>query len=212
MAMSANAVLMKFFKLPPAVRMMLALAGFGSLATVLFTLLPALRTRKGQMWVLIIGGCVLVLVLIIWGIRRMIWGKKTSAMSGALEGQGPSRGDIAEQEGIYREKFRAKLAELKTNGLSVYKLPWFILIGEPGCGKTASLIHSGLDFPLGKDEVPGFGGTRNYNWWFTNEAVILDTAGADLVPRGGARPTSPSGNTSSKCSRNSARAARSTAW
>ena len=50
-------------------------------------------------------------------------------------------------------------------------------MGAPGSGKTATLINSGLDFPLGKDEVPGFGGTRNYNWWFTNNAVILDTAG-----------------------------------
>ncbi|RMF85806.1 MAG: hypothetical protein D6744_00800 [Planctomycetota bacterium] len=175
--MSANAVLMKFFKLPPAMRMILALAGFGSLATILFTVLPALRTRQGRMWVLLIAGIGLVLFLLIWGIRRLIWGKKSSQLAGALESQGPTRGDIAEQEQIYREKFRNKLAELKTNGLSVYKLPWFMLIGEPGCGKTASLIHSGLDFPLGKDEVPGFGGTRNYNWWFTNEAVILDTAG-----------------------------------
>ena len=177
MAMSANAVMMKFFKLPPAMRMVLALAGFGSLASIIFMLLPALRTREGKMWVLIIGGIGLLLFLLIWGIRRMFFKKKSSQLSDALESQGPTRGDIAEQEKIYREKFRAKLADLKTNGLNVYKLPWFVLMGEPGCGKTASLIHSGLDFPLGKDEVPGFGGTRNYNWWFTNDAVILDTAG-----------------------------------
>ncbi|MFQ5806266.1 MAG: type VI secretion protein IcmF/TssM N-terminal domain-containing protein [Phycisphaerae bacterium] len=175
--MSANAVLMKFFKLPPAVRMMLALAGFGSLATILFMLLPSLRTREGRIWLLIIAGIGLVIFLVIWGIRRAFFKKKSSELSEALDSQGPTRGDIAEQEQIYREKFRAKLTDLKTNGLSVYKLPWFVLMGEPGCGKTASLIHSGLDFPLGKDEVPGFGGTRNYNWWFTNDAVILDTAG-----------------------------------
>ncbi len=177
MAMSANAVMMKFFKLPPAMRMLLALAGFGSLATIVFMLLPALRTREGKMWVLIIGGIGLVLFLMVWGIRRLFFKKKSSQLNDALDSQGPTRGDIAEQEQIYREKFRAKLADLKSNGLNVYKLPWFVLMGEPGCGKTASLIHSGLDFPLGKDEVPGFGGTRNYNWWFTNDAVILDTAG-----------------------------------
>jgi len=175
--MSLNAVLMRFFKLPPAVRMLLAVAGFGSLASIVFWLMPSLRTPRGRIWVLIIGGIGLVIFLIFWGLRRAFFRKRSSQLSGALESQGPTRGDIAEQEQIYREKFRAKLAELKANGLSVYKLPWFVLMGEPGCGKTASLIHSGLDFPLGKDEVPGFGGTRNYNWWFTNEAVILDTAG-----------------------------------
>ncbi|MGD8450407.1 MAG: type VI secretion protein IcmF/TssM N-terminal domain-containing protein [Phycisphaerae bacterium] len=174
---SMNSVLQKFFNLPPAVRMALAVAGFGSMASIIYFLLPALRTKQGRIWLLIIAGCALVLVLLIWGLRRLFFGRKSSKLAGALESQGPTRGDIAEQEQVYRTKFQGKLAELKANGLSVYRLPWFVLVGEPGCGKTASLIHSGLDFPLGKDEVPGFGGTRNYNWWFTNDAVILDTAG-----------------------------------
>ena len=175
--MSVNAVLMKFFKLPPALRMMLALAGFGSLATLLFAIVRLVRSGRGLMILLIVAGIGLALLLLFWGIRRLLFRKKSTELSNALDSQGPTRGDVAEQEQIYREKFRSKLVDLKTNGLSVYKLPWFVLVGEPGCGKTASLIHSGLDFPLGKDEVPGFGGTRNYNWWFTNEAVILDTAG-----------------------------------
>lgn len=174
---SVNDVLMKFFKLPPAVQMMLALLGFGSLATLVFAILPILKTTRGKIIAVIIVGVGLAIFGIIWLIRRMLSGKKSSQLGSALGSQGPTRGDIAEQEQIYREKFRAKLAELKTNGLSVYKLPWFVLMGEPGCGKTSTLTNSGLDFPLGRDEVPGFGGTRNYNWWFTNEAVILDTAG-----------------------------------
>jgi hypothetical protein len=175
--MSVNAVLMKFFKLPPAVRMMLALLGFGSLASILFRFVPGLRSTRGLIWMMIIFGVGLVVFLVVWGVRRVFRRKKSAELGSALESQGPSRGDIAEQERIYREKFHSKLSDLKANGLSVYHLPWFVLMGEPGCGKTASLINSGLDFPLGKDEVPGFGGTRNYNWWFSNEAVILDTAG-----------------------------------
>lgn len=174
--MTMNDVLMKFFKLPPGLRMVLAVMGFGSLAGILYYAAPVLKTAEGRKWLLIVGGIGLVVFCIIWLIRRFIFGRKSAALGNALT-QGPTRGDIAEQEHILRDKFRAKLVELKRTGLSVYKLPWFVLMGEPGCGKTASLIHSGLDFPLGKDEVPGFGGTRNYNWWFTNEAVILDTAG-----------------------------------
>lgn len=175
--MNLNAVLMKFFNLPPAMKMLLAVAGFGSLASILFWVLPALKTPQARMWILIVGGIGVVAFLIVVGVRRLFFTRKSQQLSSALASQGPTRGDIAEQEQLYREKFNAKLNELRANGLSVYKLPWFVLMGEPGCGKTASLIHSGLDFPLGKDEVPGFGGTRNYNWWFTNEAVILDTAG-----------------------------------
>ena len=63
----------------------------------------------------------------------------------------------------------------------IYQLPWYMFIGAPGSGKTTALINSGLSFPLadqfGKAAIKGVGGTRNCDWWFTNEAVMLDTAG-----------------------------------
>ncbi|KLV03731.1 type VI secretion protein IcmF [Photobacterium aquae] len=66
-------------------------------------------------------------------------------------------------------------------GKSVYQLPWYILIGPPGTGKTTALHNSGLEFPLkdklGDDPLAGVGGTRHCDWWFTNQAVLIDTAG-----------------------------------
>jgi len=66
-------------------------------------------------------------------------------------------------------------------GQYLYRLPWYLFIGAPGSGKTTLLKHSGLQFPLadllGKGAVGGVGGTRNCDWWFTDEAVLLDTAG-----------------------------------
>ncbi|CCG88439.1 type VI secretion system membrane subunit TssM [Erwinia piriflorinigrans] len=63
----------------------------------------------------------------------------------------------------------------------LYQLPWYVIIGAPGAGKTTALVNSGLQFPLadrfGKSALRGIGGTRNCDWWFTNEAVLLDTAG-----------------------------------
>ncbi|SDX13596.1 type VI secretion system membrane subunit TssM [Nitrosomonas communis] len=84
-----------------------------------------------------------------------------------------------------------KKANLKSNSLTsllarlnrqyVYELPWYIFIGAPGSGKTTALVNSGLQFPLaerlGGEEIRGVGGTRNCDWFFTNEAVLLDTAG-----------------------------------
>lgn len=64
---------------------------------------------------------------------------------------------------------------------ALYQLPWYIVIGPPGAGKTTALVNSGLEFPLadayGKGALGGVGGTRNCDWWFTNDAVLLDTAG-----------------------------------
>jgi type VI secretion system protein ImpL len=83
-----------------------------------------------------------------------------------------------------RERFEEAIATLKKTqpgGRSLYDLPWYVIIGPPGSGKTTALINSGLKFPLeqrfGKEALRGVGGTRNCDWWFTDEAVLLDTAG-----------------------------------
>ena len=69
----------------------------------------------------------------------------------------------------------------RLGGQYVYQLPWYIFVGSPGSGKTTALVNSGLQFPLaeqfGKAAIRGVGGTRNCDWWFTNEAVLIDTAG-----------------------------------
>ncbi|MFB8342185.1 type VI secretion system membrane subunit TssM [Brucella cytisi] len=63
----------------------------------------------------------------------------------------------------------------------IYELPWYVIFGAPGSGKTTALSNSGLKFPLGEasgsSAVSGIGGTRNCNWWFAEEAILVDTAG-----------------------------------
>ena len=84
-----------------------------------------------------------------------------------------------------RERFEEAVATLKQQkkkgGLGLYELPWYVIIGAPGSGKTTALKYSGLRFPLeqrsGRGALRGVGGTRNCDWWFTEEAVLLDTAG-----------------------------------
>ena len=68
-----------------------------------------------------------------------------------------------------------------SSGSYLYELPWYVFIGAPGAGKTTALVNSGLSFPLadkfGPGAIRGIGGTRNCDWWFTDEAVLIDTAG-----------------------------------
>ena len=67
----------------------------------------------------------------------------------------------------------------------LYEQPWYVIIGPPGAGKTTALINSGLSFPLAAElgqggkpgAIAGVGGTRLCEWWFTDEAVLIDTAG-----------------------------------
>src|SRR4051794_4436858 len=83
-----------------------------------------------------------------------------------------------------RERFEEAVAALKLqqrSGHGLYDLPWYVIIGAPGSGKTTALLNSGLKFPLeqrvGKGALRGVGGTRNCDWWFADEAIFLDTAG-----------------------------------
>ncbi|HET7203752.1 MAG TPA: type VI secretion system membrane subunit TssM [Steroidobacteraceae bacterium] len=94
--------------------------------------------------------------------------------------EAPVHGDAAQLRATFEEAVDA-LKKEKRGRLRLYDLPWYVIIGPPGSGKTTALVNSGLNFPLaqrfGKNAVRGVGGTRNCDWWFTNEAVFLDTAG-----------------------------------
>ena len=71
-----------------------------------------------------------------------------------------------------------------------------IVVGNEkgGSGKTTVLVNSGLNFPLaqkfGKDALRGVGGTRNCDWWFTDKAILLDTAGRYTTQDSNARADS----------------------
>jgi type VI secretion system protein ImpL len=80
-------------------------------------------------------------------------------------------------EVLRKARFYAPTGERRT----VAELPWYMFIGAPGSGKTTALLNAGLRFPLGDPRgeraLQGVGGTRNCDWWFTDQAVLLDTAG-----------------------------------
>ncbi len=106
------------------------------------------------------------------------------AASDAAPGAGPS-GDAAEEVAQLRARMAAAMARLRGNRRrwgTLYEQPWFLLIGPPGAGKTTALANCGLRFPPpaeGAEDggVGGVGGTRLCDWWFADEAVLIDTAG-----------------------------------
>ena len=90
----------------------------------------------------------------------------------------PGSENIAE----VNEKFQDILEQMKRSKLGGRKflreMPWYVIIGPPGTGKTTALKQSGLHFPIDlQDDLKGIGGTRNCDWFFTEDAILIDTAG-----------------------------------
>ncbi|MDL2216842.1 hypothetical protein LJB81_03830, partial [Desulfovibrio sp. OttesenSCG-928-M14] len=68
-------------------------------------------------------------------------------------------------------------------GNPLYALPWYMIMGKTGAGKSSSISHSGLNAmktDVGPEE-PG-ASTRNCDWHFFREAIIMDTAGRYALP------------------------------
>ncbi|MDO5756833.1 MAG: type VI secretion system membrane subunit TssM [Rhodobacterales bacterium] len=90
----------------------------------------------------------------------------------------PGDANLAEVQ----SKFQGVLEQMKRSKLGGRKflrdMPWYVIVGPPGTGKTTALRQSGLHFPIDlSDDLKGIGGTRNCDWFFTEDAVLIDTAG-----------------------------------
>ncbi|MFT4066118.1 type VI secretion system membrane subunit TssM [Paraburkholderia sp.] len=77
------------------------------------------------------------------------------------------------------------LRRLLENQRYLYELPWYMVIGSPGAGKTTLILNSGLDFPdadqMAETSLKTRVETANCDWWFANEVVLIDTAGRYTV-------------------------------
>lgn len=136
----------------------------------------------------IIVTAVVVLGLAGWAIYKAVATRKAASAIerglGDLSGKSNIRPDQQAEITAMQVEFQKAIAGLKSSRLghkgrdALGLLPWYIIIGPPGAGKTTALRSSGLQFPYAKGgKVKGVGGTRNCDWWLTNEAIILDTAG-----------------------------------
>ncbi|MDR0481491.1 MAG: type VI secretion system membrane subunit TssM [Gallionellaceae bacterium] len=176
---------------------LLALCGFVWYAGPLFAFADYRPLASESVRWTIISGiiCLFVLWLLIKLWRhynvnaRLVSGiGKITSSTKTDEKPEPGASEIKELQGRFAEAMTSlKSLRISKEGLSrftgryVYELPWYIIIGAPGSGKTTALVNSGLNFPLeekiGRAALQGVSGTRNCDWWITDEAVLIDTAG-----------------------------------
>lgn len=138
-------------------------------------------------------GAILALVFVVWLWRRIAARRANRKLGDMLEQQA-SADKAAQQQPAKRAELdglRTRLVEavrtIKTSkigqisgGSALYELPWYIVIGNPAAGKSSAVLNSGLQFPFADKNdavIHGIGGTRNCDWFFTTEGILLDTAG-----------------------------------
>ena len=132
---------------------------------------------------------VIAVMVVLWAGANLLLDRRRQRTETALvEGVAgpapdPSAAASAEEAAAMRQKLLSALTTLKKASGSrgyLYEQPWYAIIGPPGTGKTTALLNAGLSFPLAAEmgqKVAGFGGTRMCDWWFTDNAVMIDTAG-----------------------------------
>jgi len=103
---------------------------------------------------------------------------RRQADEAVMEANVSLRGEVKQ----LRDRLLAAIRAIKGSGLDIYDLPWYMIIGHSAAGKSTALLQSGLTFPsvgdqLDSDSIQGVGGTRNCDWFFSTEGVLLDTAG-----------------------------------
>jgi type VI secretion system protein ImpL len=127
-------------------------------------------------------------LLVIWGVANLLIDlrrrRRDRALAEGVAKADPSADASAEEAEAVRDKLSQAMTLLRQARGSrgwLYEQPWYVIIGPPGAGKTTALLNSGLRFPLaeamGQEAIAGAGGTRLCDWWFTDDAVLIDTAG-----------------------------------
>ena len=172
----------------------LTVLGLTALAAFLFLGASALKMAA------VYAGVALAVFLLgwlaVWAVRKVRARRASQRLEAALEHDAdqPTRGEPPQgaDAGVLQERLKHAIKTIKTSKLgettgaaALYELPWYMVIGNPAAGKSTAIVKSGLKFPFaqqsGHQIIQGIGGTRNCDWFFTSEGILLDTAGRYCV-------------------------------
>lgn len=166
----------------------LGVIGIAGLAISLFFGASALEV--GLVYAGVALAAFVLIWLLVWCVRRLLAYRSAKALEQALDDDarkaGPATAKSSEldviqtrmREAVHTIK-RSKLGQM-TGRSALYELPWYMVIGNPAAGKSTAVVQSGLKFPFTDKSgtiIQGIGGTRNCDWFFTTEGILLDTAG-----------------------------------
>jgi type VI secretion system protein ImpL len=166
----------------------LTVIGLTAMAALFY--LGAQVLELALIWALAATAAMLLLAGLVWLCRRWRARRESDKLGEAIGQQAADEAPSAgEQSGAevhaIRDGMLKAIGTIKGSKMGIvsgrralYDLPWLMIIGNPSAGKSTAITNSGLQFPFAEGKiVQGVGGTRNCDWFFTTEGILLDTAG-----------------------------------
>ncbi|MFB9288796.1 type VI secretion system membrane subunit TssM [Pseudoduganella plicata] len=161
-------------------------------AMAAFFYLGAEVLELALVWAIGATGVVLLAVPGVWWLRRWLAARQAARLEEAIGAstlpsgaEAATRADVdVLRDGLLRAigTLRSSKLGIRAGSRALYELPWYMIIGNPAAGKSSAITNSGLQFPIGDSKaIQGVGGTRNCDWFFTTEGIVLDTAGRYAV-------------------------------
>lgn len=101
-----------------------------------------------------------------------------------LEGTNQNKAiKVASPGALLTRKWQTAVSTLRSSSLKrfgnpLYVLPWYMVVGRSGTGKTTALTRTRLSSSIQKvNQTAPIEQTANYDWWYFDRAVVIDCAG-----------------------------------
>jgi len=139
---------------------------------------------------LVFFGVLFTIWALVWIFRKIFWWISSAKARREVEKSAHPRAGTTPEEQMALEALqkrldkavralkKSRLAKGKKGDEVLYSVPWILLIGPAGAGKTTALRECGVDFPHTTED----GRSRDSagapcDFWFSREAIVLDLAG-----------------------------------
>ncbi len=168
---------------------------------VVLTLGFFLRRHLAAFLVVVLIVAVVVLGLVLWMLARELKSAKTAKAGKGIQGDLDKQVEREIEKSTFgqdavvrsaKAEWDAALAEFRRSPVgkrlgdrALAQLPMVFVVGPEGSGKSTLIRESGLSSVLRDSKgqpraVRGVGGGRDFSWWFTEQAFLLDMSGRTL--------------------------------
>ena len=139
-----------------------AVLGLVLLLAVIWLLGPYFAFGSARPMESVTGRVIATLILLLVWVAAMLWrtwretrGSRKLVAEVTQQADAPMVGEARPTDSAdvsqLRQRFDDAVTRLKKDrrgGGNLYRLPWYVIIGPPGSGKTTALVNSGLRFPM----------------------------------------------------------------